>query len=321
MHFWLGLIGIILYYVSMVTAGITQGLMWKAVGPDGLLVYPDFVETVVRIVPLYWARALGGTFYLTGFALMGYNVYRTIKMSDGPVTETVRVVNTRYAPAGEGHRELEGMATVFSVLALIAILVGSIVEIYPTLSLHSYISTNSKQSPYTPLEIAGRDIYIREGCYVCHSQQIRPMVSEVLRYGPASTMEESIYDHPFQWGSKRTGPDLARVGKKYPELWHFRHMMDPRSVVGRSIMPSYSWLAQDTTDFLSLRKKISVLRNLGTPYSNEEVAQADALAEKQALEIAKRIQEQGGPEGLEHREIVALTAYLEALGQKAQDKE
>ncbi|MBX3022489.1 MAG: cytochrome-c oxidase, cbb3-type subunit I [Bdellovibrionales bacterium] len=315
-HFWLGFLGIVLYYVSMVAAGITQGLMWKAIGPEGQLVYPDFVETVVRIVPLYWARALGGAFFLGGFMVMCYNVYRTIAASTEVSNETVRVRNTRYSSAGEGHRALEGMVTVFSVLSLIAILVGSVIEIYPTLSLHSYIAKTANIDPYSPLEIAGRDIYIREGCYVCHSQQIRPMVSEVLRYGSPSTMEESIYDHPFQWGSKRTGPDLARVGKKYPDLWHFRHMVDPRSVVEKSIMPSYSWLVKDKTDFLSLRKKVSVLRNLGVPYSPEQVAQADRLAEEQAKSVAQAIHDQGGPEGLERREIVALIAYLQALGQK-----
>ncbi len=318
-HFWIGFLGIIIYYVSMVASGITQGLMWKAIGANGRLVYPDFVETVIAIVPLYWARALGGTLYMAGFALMVYNIYRTIQAAPAPTTETVKVANNRYVSHSDdvGHRRLEGMATVFTILSLIAILVGSIIEIYPTLTLHKYVQKTADILPYTPLEIAGRDIYIREGCYVCHSQQIRPMAAEVLRYGKPSTMEESIYDHPFQWGSKRTGPDLARVGKKYPDLWHFRHMIDPRSVVQKSIMPSYSWLAQDTTDYLSLRKKISVLRNLGVPYTDAEVGDADRLAEEQAKQIAKTLVEQGGPAGIEHKEVVALIAYLQALGQKS----
>jgi len=317
-HFWIGFMGIIIYYVSMVAAGITQGLMWKAIGVNGQLVYPDFAETVLRIVPLYWARALGGTLYMAGFLIMVYNLYRTIKGAPAIEPETIKVLNTRYVNHEDaGHRSLEGMATAFSILALIAILVGSVIEIYPTLSLHKYISKTANVYPYTPLEIAGRDIYIREGCYVCHSQQIRPLVSEVLRYGPPSTIEESIYDHPFQWGSKRTGPDLARLGKKYPDLWHFRHMIDPRAVIQNSIMPSYSWLAKDSTDYLSLRKKISVLRNLGVPYSDAEVGDADRLAEEQAKLIGAALVEQGGPAGHEHKEIVALIAYLQALGQKA----
>lgn len=319
-HFWTGFMGINIYYVSMVAAGVTQGLMWKAIDSSGSLVYPDFVETVMRIVPLYWARVFGGTLYLVGFVMMVYNLYRTIQSAPAQVEEKVRVTNTRYSShVDRGHRGLEGMTTAFSILTLLAILVGSVIEIYPTLSLQKYISAEVKTVPYSPLEIAGRDIYIREGCYVCHSQQIRPLAWEVLRYGPASTMQESIYDRPFQWGSKRTGPDLARLGKKYPDLWHFRHMINPRAVVQKSIMPSYSWLAKDSTDYLSLRKKISVMRNLGVPYSDAEVADADKLAEEQAKRIGASLADAGAPKGLEHKEIVALIAYLQSLGQKGKE--
>jgi cytochrome c oxidase cbb3-type subunit I/II len=317
-HFWLGFLGVILYYTSMVAAGITQGLMWRAVTPDGRLVYPDFIETVQRIVPLYWVRALGGTLFISGFALMFYNVYVTIKNAPAITPEKVRVTSNRDrkpAHAEEGHRSLEGAATIFSVLTLLAILVGSIIEIYPTLSLHKYVPASDGVRPYSPLEIAGRDVYIREGCYVCHSQQIRPIASEVLRYGNPSTIAESMYDRPFQWGSKRTGPDLARVGKKYPDLWHYRHMLDPRAVTSSSIMPSYPWLERKNTDFLSLRKKFSVLQMLGVPLSNDEVANADILAEKQAAEVAAELEKQGGPKDLEKKEITALIAYLQALGQ------
>lgn len=318
-HFWLGFLGIITYYISMVTAGITQGLMWRAIGADGHLVYPDFVETVMRIMPLYYVRVIAGALYLAGFAVMVYNIVRTIQAAPAPKSEKVKVVNTRYsAHDGEevGHRRLEGAATVFAVLTLISILVGSVIEIYPTLNLHKYVPSTTQMSAYTPLELAGRDIYIREGCYVCHSQMIRPMAAEVLRYGQPSTVEESMYDHPFQWGSKRSGPDLARLGKKYPDLWHYRHMIDPRAVTANSIMPGYSWLERKDTDFLSLRKKVSVMRNLGVPYSDAEVADADRLAEQQSAAIAKDLQAQGGPAGLEHKEIVALIAYLQSLGQK-----
>jgi cytochrome c oxidase cbb3-type subunit I/II len=317
-HFWIGFLGIMAYYLSMVAAGITQGLMWRATTPDGRLMYPDFVETVARIVPLYWVRALGGVLYLSGFAIMGYNLYRTIKSAPALAPEKVTVVNTRdHQPSESGHRGLEGAATAFSVLTLIAVLVGSVIEILPMLSLHKYVPANVQIDPYTPLELAGRDIYIREGCYVCHSQQIRPIASEVLRYGKPSTIEESMYDHPFQWGSKRTGPDLARVGKKYPHLWHFRHMLDPRAVTPKSIMPSYGWLEGKDTDFVILRKKFQVLKNLGVPYSDEQVANADVMAEKQAKEIATALASEGGPAGLERKEIVAVIAYLQALGQKA----
>lgn len=317
-HFWVGFLGILAYYTSMVAAGITQGLMWRAMTPDGKLLYPDFVETVVRIVPLYWVRALGGFLYLIGFMMMGYNLYKTIRLAPKSSPEKVKVINTRDDGAKEsGHRGLESAATVFSVLTLIAVLVGSVIEILPTLSLHKYVPAKAQIDPYTPLELAGRDIYIREGCYVCHSQQIRPIASEVIRYGAASTIEESMYDHPFQWGSKRTGPDLARVGKKYPNLWHYRHMMDPRAVTPKSIMPSYGWLDGKDTDFVILRRKFQVLKNLGVPYTDDEVANADVAAEKQATEIATALKAEGGPAGLERKEIVALIAYLQALGQKA----
>lgn len=317
-HFWIGLLGILLYYISMVSAGITQGLMWKAIDDKGQLLYPDFVETVLRIVPLYWVRAFAGVLYFVGFLIMAYNVTKTIRAAAPARDEEVQVPALTLAPAhaGEGHRRLEGMGTVFSILTFLAIFVGSAIEIYPTLSIHRYVNPNSAVAPFSPLELAGRDIYIREGCYTCHSQMIRKLDFDVLRYGEASSIEESMHDRPFQWGSKRTGPDLARVGAKYPDLWHFRHMMDPRSVTSQSLMPSYPWLAEKKVDFLGLRKRISVLKSLGTPYSDLEASEADRIAEEQARKIAAGLAEQGAPSGLENKEITALIAYLQALGQK-----
>lgn len=319
-HFWVGIFGILLYYISMVTAGITQGLMWLATNEKGRLVYPDFVETVTRIVPLYWVRAIGGVLYLAGFILMVYNIYKTIKVA--PKAEKAEVyaakkVKFDVVENETKHRKLEGMGLLFTVLSFIAIAVGSIIEIVPTLSLHKYIDPVKVTNPYSALELAGRDIYIKEGCYVCHSQMIRKMPAEVLRYGDASRIEESMWDRPFQWGSKRTGPDLARLGKKYPDLWHYRHMLDPRAVTPGSIMPSYPWLAEKKTDFLILRKKLSVMKSLGVPYTDEELARADLDAEEQAKAIAENLR-QNGIEGdkLEQKEIVALIAYLQALGQK-----
>ncbi len=324
-HFWSGLLGIILYYVSMVVAGLTQGLMWRAIDAQGKLVYPDFVETVTRIVPLYWARTFGGTLFFVGFLVMVYNIYKTIQAaparSESAPVKALSLNSQGADHSKEAHRRLEGMPMVFTVLTLIAILVGSVIEIYPTLSLKRYLpdSEIANVRAYSPLELAGRDVYIKEGCYTCHSQQIRPIVSEVLRYGKPSTIADSMYDHPFQWGSKRIGPDLARVGKKYPDLWHYRHMMDPRAVTSQSIMPAYTWLADNKLDFLILRKKLSILRNLGTPYTDEQVAQADILAEKQAKEIAQGLEQQGVKAGLEKTELVALIAYLQSLGQLAGD--
>lgn len=317
-HFWIGLVGILLYYISMVVAGLTQGLMWRAIDKDGHLVYPDFIETVVRIIPLYWIRALGGALYLIGFLIMGYNIYKTIRMAPKDQSQTaVEVTRTGFDEENsDPHRKLEGKGFIFAVLAFLAIAVGSIIEIYPTLSLHKYVNPQNIIDPYTPLELAGRDLYLKEGCYVCHSQQIRPIVSEVLRYGPASTIEESMYDHPFQWGSKRTGPDLSRIGKKYPNLWHLNHMKDPRSVTPASIMPNYPWMLEKNTDFLILRKKLSVMKQLGVPYEQDVIANADIYAQKQAQEIAADLESNGAPKGLEKKEIVALIAYLQSLGQK-----
>ena len=317
-HFWISLSGVILYYISMVTAGITQGLMWQAIEPNGQLTYPDFVETVVKIVPLYWMRAGGGLLFIIGFGMMVYNLYKTIQLAPKDNEEKdVEVSRTGFGEANEpAHRKLEGLGFTFSVLSFLAIAVGSIIEIYPTLSLNKYITPNQAVDPYTPLELAGRGIYIREGCYLCHSQQIRQMPSEVLRYGKASTIEESMYDRPFQWGSKRTGPDLSRVGKKYPNLWHFNHMIDARSITSKSIMPNYPWLIEHKMDFIPLRKELSVMKYLGVPYDDDTVANADIVAQKQALEIAKDLEASGAPKGLEKKEIVALIAYLQSLGQK-----
>lgn len=318
--FWVSLTGVLFYYISMTVAGITQGLMLNGVDASGNLMYPDFVETVTQILPLYWVRALGGTLFVIGYLMFVYNIYKTIQSAPKAVVEQkVQVTHTGWSEKySDGHRKLEGMGFAFSVLSFLAIAVGSVIEIYPTLSIQKYINPAQTTNPYTPLEIAGRGVYLSEGCYVCHSQQIRPIPAEVLRYGKPSTIEDSMWDHPFQWGSKRTGPDLARVGKKYPDMWHFQHMMDPRSVTPNSIMPKYGWLVTKDTDFLTLRKEFSVLKMMGVPYDEETVANADIIAQKQAAEVAASLVAQGAPAGLEKKQIVALIAYLQALGQKAQ---
>ncbi len=318
-HFWIGILGILFYYVSMLAAGITQSLMWRAVDANGHLVYPDFVETVIRIIPLFLFRALGGALFLAGYVLLLYNVYKTIKQAPKElVEETVQIKSSHSAPVHpeRGHRKLEGMAVAFTVLALIAILVGSIIEIVPTLSINKYVKTENKVEPFTPLELAGRDIYIKEGCYTCHSQMIRTIPSDELRYGAASTIEESMYDRPFQWGSKRTGPDLARLGKKYPDLWHYMHMEDPRAVIKESIMPAYPWLITSKIDFDGLEKRVSLFNKLGVPYSDEILHDANNLAKEQAKKIAEVLNKQGVKGDLSDKNITALIAYLQALGQK-----
>ncbi len=312
-HFWIGFLGIVLYYVSMTVAGITQGLMWKAMTNDGRLLYPDFMETVTRIVPLYWVRTLGGTLFLTGFCLMLYNIFKTIRQA--PASESSRIRVSTIDDHSSSSKKLESFPLIFTVLTALAVLVGSVIEIYPTIFIQNYLPKVNETRPYSPLELAGRGVYVREGCYTCHSQQIRPLPEEILRYGERTSIADTIYDRPFQWGSKRTGPDLARVGKKYPDLWHFKHMMDPRSISAKSIMPSYPWLATSNTDFFSLRKELSVMKYLGVPYSADEVANGDIQAEAQAKQIAKDLESNGGPSGLERKEIVALIAYLQALGQ------
>ena len=318
-HFWIGILGILFYYVSMLAAGITQGLMWRAVDANGSLVYPDFVETVIRILPLFLFRALGGVLFLGGFVLMLYNVCKTIKQAPKELEEeTVQVKISSSTPVHQerGHRKLEGMAAAFTILALIAILVGSIIEIVPTLSVNKYVNTENKVEPFTPLELEGRDIYVKEGCFTCHSQMIRTIPSDVLRYGAASTIEESMYDRPFQWGSKRTGPDLARLGKKYPDLWHYMHMEDPRAVIKESIMPAYPWLITSTIDFDSLEKKVAVSNKLGVPYSDEDLSDTSERAKEQAKKIADVLKKQGVKEDVSDKQITALIAYLQALGQK-----
>ncbi len=319
-HFWAGTIGILLYIVSMWTSGITQGLMLRAIDETGRLVYPDFVETVIRITPLYWVRAFGGVLFLVGFLAMCWNLYKTWQLApQDSKPETFRV---RRLVASETvgevkstwHRRLESWMPTFSVLTFISIFVGSVIEILPTLVMHTYVESSSKVDPYTALELAGRDIYVREGCYTCHSQMIRTMPSEVLRYGPASLPEESMYDRPFQWGSKRTGPDLARVGGKYPDLWHYRHMLDPRAVTPNSLMPAYSWLFDQETDFASLEKKFAVLKSLGVPYTDQQVSGAPQAAREQATLIASGLIKDAGVKNLESREIIALIAYLQRLG-------
>ena len=320
-HFWVGLFGILIYYISMWAAGLTQGMMWRALGPDGNLVYPDFVETVTRIVPLYRVRALGGLLFISGVVMMIYNLVKTAQSGEkNPAGERIPDVQIASGAGDKGHRKIEGLAMTFSVLAFIAIAVGSVIEIVPLLSLTRHIRPEKHVEPYTPLELAGRDIYIREGCYVCHSQMIRKLPFDVVRFGAPSTIEESMYDHPFQWGSKRTGPDLARIGNKYPDLWHYRHMRDPRDVVPMSIMPNYPWLLTKNTNFYSLRKKLSVMKYLGVPYADDDVARADIIAEREATLMAGELRAQGvDVDELERKEIIALIAYLQALGQKSKE--
>jgi cytochrome c oxidase cbb3-type subunit I/II len=320
-HFWFGMIGTVIYMLSMWVAGITQSLMLREIDNTGKLAYPDFVETVTRIIPMYWVRAAGGAMFLVGFIIMLYNMWKTIQSSPGVATEKTtapRLPKTAPALAAEEgkHRALEGLPAVFSVLVLIAILVGTLIELIPALTVQEYIGYKGNTKPLSPLSLAGRDLYVREGCYVCHTQMVRPIVSEKLRYGDPSLPEDSIYDHPHQWGSKRTGPDLARVGGKFPDLWHFRHMIDPREISPGSIMPSYQWMMFYRTDMSNLPRKMSVLKTLGVPYTDTEISNSIANAQKEAEAIAAGLQSQGAPADLKDKEITAIIAYLQSLGKQ-----
>ena len=336
-HFWIGTFGIILYAIPMYVSGFTQAAMWKQFNPDGTLVYGNFLETVAQIVPMYWMRAIGGTLYVIGALIMGYNLFMTIRkgktVADEEASAMPLIKISRRRLAGESyHPWLERRPIRLMILATFAILIGGIVQIVPTIMVKSNIPTISEVKPYTPLELEGRDIYIREGCVSCHSQMIRPFRSEVVRYGPYSRAGEYVYDHPFLWGSKRTGPDLLRVGKKYSDSWHLNHMYDPETTSPGSIMPAYPWLIYNRLDTSMTLKKMEVMIQLGVPYSENDIATANDHMEAQANQIAANILEDpqfaeayqqekellsGDMEAfvpLEDREIVALIAYMQRLG-------
>ncbi len=339
-HFWIGTIGLLLYIVAMYSSGVTQGLMWLAFDKTGRLSYPDFVETVVRIVPMYWVRAVGGALYLTGVLMGAFNIFMTWRARPATYEELVveaaplgvddlpkRAEPTALEQAGvrvfgpaidyfteaNWHRLWERRPFKFTVWVTIAVLVASGFEVLPTFLIRSNVPSIASVKPYTPLELIGRDIYIAEGCYNCHSQMVRPLRAETERYGEYSKPGEFVYDHPFQWGSRRIGPDLARVGGKYPHLWHVRHMEDPRAIVPQSIMPAYAWLLSDDIDFSVVQQRVDAMAMLGVPYG-DTLLNAERAAREQSERIASEIEEQKGPQGLAGKQIIALIAYLQRLG-------
>ncbi len=375
-HFWLGTVGILLYVAAMWTSGITQGLMLNATTEHGtVLAYPNFLDTLSTIRPMMLMRVIGGGLYLTGFVLLGYNVWRTVRGAQ-PVNGTIEVFDDAPEPAAAGpvgalgtflnppvlfsimgvgfacawmfggdglglaglvgtmvcvvcayaHWESRGKAWAawydrllvntapFTVLTFVAVVAGGMIQIIPTVVAHRAANVEDRrQIPYTPLELAGRDIYIREGCYNCHSQMIRTLVPDVLRYGDYSRLGESIYDYPYQWGSKRTGPDLARVGGKYPNVWHLRHFEDPRAISAGSNMPPYPWLLRNDTDVAALPAKLSAQRTLGVPYPNWTPEQIATRVTEQAKAVASDLRAAGAYIAPE-KEVVALIAYLQHLG-------
>ncbi|HER39591.1 MAG TPA: cytochrome-c oxidase, cbb3-type subunit I [Salinimicrobium catena] len=343
-HFWVGTLGIILYALPMYVAGFVQASMWKQFNPDGTLVYGNFLETVTEIMPMYWFRAIGGSMYICGMFILLYNVYRTIRSGSDVTDELAEAAPlekiSKRRLVGEGfHTWLERRPVQLTILATIAILIGGIIQIVPTILVKSNIPTITSVKPYTPLELEGRDIYIRESCVSCHSQMIRPFRSEVERYGEYSKAGEYVYDHPFLWGSKRTGPDLMRIGGKYSDNWHFNHMYDPQSTSAGSIMPGYKWLITDEDDRSNIEEKMRAMVKLGVPYTEEEIANAQAAMESQATQIQqnlyndpdfvatyeadKKYAEENGLDFVEmkDREIVALIAYIQRLGTDIKIKE
>lgn len=344
-HFWIGTLGIVLYTIPLYVAGFSQHMMWKQFNPDGTLKYGNFLETVTAIMPMYAMRAIGGTLYVIGVFVLVYNIYKTMKgaarvedeLAEAPSLERIspsRVRGERF------HAWLERKPIQLTLLATVAILIGGIVQIVPTIVVDSNIQTISSVKPYTPLELEGRDLYIREGCVNCHSQMIRPFRSEVERYGEYSKSGEYVYDHPFLWGSKRTGPDLHRLGAKYSDNWHFNHMYDPQSTSPGSIMPGYKWLYENKPmDYTETADKMRVMQKLGVPYTDEEIAQAAESVKAQAQKIednlkndpdfvksyeASRKAAQAKGENfvpMSEREITALIAYLQRLGTDIKVKE
>lgn len=337
-HFWVGTIGILLYIVPIYVAGLTQGLMWRAIDARGQLMYPDFVETVRVLAPLYWLRIGGGLLFFVGTCMLGVNflmtwlsrpktyedpVYSAPALSrdfvDPPVPQSkldavldvakkLDVWETFY-----WHRRWERLPLRFTVWVAIAVVVASLFEMIPTFLIRSNVPTIASVKPYTPLELAGRDLYIANGCYNCHSQMIRPILAETKRYGEFSKPGEFVYDHPFQWGSRRIGPDLAREGGRQSSLWHIVHFRNPTQLIPGSIMPAYPSFEQTELNFKSIQDRVNAAAFLGAPYG-EELTRAEEMAKAQAAAIAAEIEKQQGPTGLGDKQVVALVAYLQRLG-------
>jgi cytochrome c oxidase cbb3-type subunit I/II len=343
-HFWIATVGILLYIIPIYVAGITQGLMWRAFNSEGLLAY-DFVETVVKLMPFYWVRVIGGSLYVAGTVMCAWNMLMTWKRRPATYEEPVQqappltpqyqdpeLPESRLLGAMvvdwahkldvfnqlHWHRHWERLPVKLTVWTTIAIVSASLFEMIPTFVIKSNVETIDTVKPYTPLELIGRDIYIAEGCYNCHSQMIRPIHPETERYSEYSRGGEFVYDHPFQWGSRRIGPDLHRVGGRYSHFWHVRHMLAPKSVVAGSIMPNYPHLLTSDLDWESIDERVRAMQRLGVPYDDETADQAVALARAQAREMYDVIVTQDGPDAVSpdivDKQVIALVAYLQRLG-------
>lgn len=317
LHFWIGTLGIVFYAVPMYWSGITQSLMWKQFTAEGILQYPNFLETVTQIIPMYAIRSIGGTMFFIGVIVGVYNLFKTIKQGSLVANESAeappREVIEPGSKSGARHRWLEKRPAQFALVATVLVLIGGLIEIIPTFLVKSNVPTITSVKPYSPLELQGRDLYIREGCNNCHSQMIRPFRSETERYGEYSKAGEYVYDHPFLWGSKRTGPDLQRIGGKYPNIWHYIHMDDPAQISPGSIMPKYSWLITDDLDISNTKAKIEALQKIGVPYP---IGYGDIAVEelKKQAELITNDLLKNGANVTSEKEIIAMIAYLQRLG-------
>lgn len=317
-HFWLGTIGIVVYAIPLYWAGFAQADMWKQFTDEGQLKF-QFLETVTNIIPMYIMRSIGGALYLTGAIMMVYNLMKTAKQGTfiaNEEAEAAPIVKAEGHQKEYWHRWIEKRPVLMLVFSLIVVAIGGLIEIVPTFLIKSNIPTITSVKPYTPLELQGRDIYVREGCYTCHSQMVRPFRDEVVRYGEYSKAGEFVYDHPFQWGSKRTGPDLARegVGKlKKSDAWHYSHLEDPRAMSPGSIMPQYTWLLENDIDTSITPAKIRAMQTLGVPYPEgyDKIANKDLMTQANGIRISLKIDKIQTPA---NKEIIALIAYLQRLG-------
>ncbi|WP_395767918.1 cytochrome-c oxidase, cbb3-type subunit I [Aquirufa sp.] len=316
-HFWIATLGIALYAIPMYISGFTQGMMWKQFTLEGTLQYGNFLDTTLQVLPMHIMRAVGGTLYLVGAIIMAFNLFKTMAQGSllaneaaesAPLTLIVEVEK-----GAHWHRWIERKPIQLLVASLIMILVGSLVELVPTFMVKSNVPTIDAVKPYTSLELEGRDIYIREGCVGCHSQLVRPFRSETERYGEFSKSGEFVYDHPFLWGSKRTGPDLHREGGKYPDSWHYHHMRDPQSMSPGSIMPAYDWLYEQSLSTAQTQDKLTAMKKLGVPYTDAEIIYAVADLNTQSKTIQARLAKEKIKVSAD-KEIIALIAYLQRLG-------
>jgi len=315
-HFLIGTVGILLYAIPMYWAGFSQSLMWKKFTDSGQLQY-QFLETVTHLFPMYVLRGVGGLLYFSGIFLAIINIRKTMKQGTFIANEYAEGYPLKAQPMPtqkmHWHALIERKPMRMLLFSLIVVSIGGAIELIPTFLIESNVPTIASVKPYTPLELQGRDIYVREGCYNCHSQMVRPFRDEEARYGEYSKAGEFVYDHPFQWGSKRTGPDLHRVGGKYPDSWHYKHMLAPQEISNGSIMPEYPWLYDDDLDTSNTKKKIEVMQILGVPYPKGYENIANAELRKQAESITANLKAEK-INAVSSKEIIALIAYMQRLG-------